>query len=166
VSDGDGDGKTPPLDSAAEQRTRDARGRFGIGNRFGFQPGQSGSPGGRRRGIKAIFEQAFAELAEEAEDPKQREQLKKGAVILAKALILEGLRTGGKQRVQALEKALDRAIGKVPQPFRIAMPDEDDERASFTDLEVLEVTREDVERERRLIASGNGDDPSEEDVPE
>jgi hypothetical protein len=164
VSDGDGDGSKPPLDSTAEQRTRD--GRFGIGNRFGFQPGQSGNPGGSRRGIKAVFEQAFAELAEEAEDPKQREQLKKGAVVLAKALILEGLRTGSKQRVQALEKALDRSIGKVPQPFRISQPDEDEDRASFTDLEVLEVTREDVERERRLLISGNGDDPTEDDVPE
>jgi hypothetical protein len=114
----------------------------------------------------AVFEQAFAELAEEAEDPKQREQLKKGAVVLAKALILEGLRTGSKQRVQALEKALDRSIGKVPQPFRISQPDEDEDRASFTDLEVLEVTREDVERERRLLISGNGDDPTEDDVPE
>jgi hypothetical protein len=145
MDDGDGDGKGP-LSSADEQRSdRDSKGRFVEGNPFRWTKGSSGNRDGRPRGMKAIFAQAFRELAEEQSDDEKARQLEAGPVVLAKALIME-------------------ALG--PQPFRVALPDEDDDRASFTDLRIRVMTREDVERERERLISGNGDDPSEDDVPE
>jgi hypothetical protein len=150
------------LPSPAQRADRDPKtGRFAEGNPFRWTKGRSGNPNGRPRGIKATFAQAFDELA--AED----ERFKEGPVVVAKALILEALRRDGRHKVQACREVLDRSVGKVPQPFRIALPDEDEDRASFTDLRVRVMTREDVERERKnLLISGNGDDPSEDDVPE
>lgn len=160
--DGTDDGDAPPLRSVAEERRDPKTGRLLPGHPYRWTPGESGNKNGRPRGIKAIFQQAFEELA------KEDERFSQGAVLLAKALIIEAMRKDSKHKVQALEKALDRSIGKVPQPFRISQPDEDDERASFTDLRVRVVTREDIERERRQLVSGNGDDPDSDDadVPE
>lgn len=150
-----------PQGAADDQRPdRDVKGRFVDGNPYRWTKGKSGNPNGRPRGAKAVFAQAFAELAE------QDERFKEGPVIIAKALILEAVRKDARQKVQAIREVFDRSLGKVPQPFRIAQPDEDDDRASFTDLRVQVVTREDVERERRLLISGNGDDPTDDDVPE
>lgn len=143
-------GDDGPRESAEDQRDgRDLRGRFVDGNPWRFTPGQSGNPNGRPRGARSLFRQAFRELAE------QDERFAGGPIIVAKALILEAVRRDGRNKVAACREVLDRAVGKVPQPFRMEVDDE--ERDSFTDLTIRVVTPEEIAERRRLLARGNGD---------
>ena len=93
-------------DNRSEQR--DSSGRFIKGNDAGWQPGQSGNPGGRQKDILTPLLREFLNADDEAEK-----------IAIIKQLIGIAKSPGMRGQVAALKEIFDRIDGKVPDKHKI-----------------------------------------------
>ena len=87
---------------------RDSSGRFIKGNDAGWQPGQSGNPGGRQKDILTPLLREFLNADDEAEK-----------IAIVKELIGISRTRGMRGQVAALKEIFDRIDGRVPETHKI-----------------------------------------------
>ena len=93
-------------DNRPQQRS--SSGRFIKGNDAGWQPGQSGNPGGRQKDILTPLLREFLNADNEAEK-----------IAVVKELIGIAKTKGMRGQVAALREIFDRIDGKVPETHKI-----------------------------------------------
>lgn len=161
-----------PAGTAEQQR---GGSRFEAGNPYRFQPGQSGNPNGRPKGLSRIAREMLEEIP--PEDPERRTRIRllyeamwseamprteeRVVGVGAEARTVRFRRRGSYQHAREL---LDRAIGRVPLAIKV---DDGDDSESIDALSVRVVTRGEVEEMRALaIKSSNGRANGNGDIPE
>lgn len=125
---------------------------FEPGNPYRFQPGQSGNPNGRPKGIGDLIDRVLEEVVEEDVNKRKVKE------ILVRAVAKTAMR-GGSAGVAAFRELMDRRFGRVPLSVRLGASGDDDE--SFTDIRVRLVTAGEVQQAKRVSAKpvsndGNG----------
>ena len=93
-------------DKRSQQRS--SNGKFIKGNDAGWQPGQSGNPGGRQKDILTPLLREFLNADNEAEK-----------IAVVKQLIGIAKSPGMRGQVAALREIFDRIDGKVPETHKI-----------------------------------------------
>lgn len=97
--------------------------RFQKGNRFGFQPGQSGNPNGRPKSISDALRRALKQV--DPQDPAGRTLAE---IIAAQLIHLATKGRGGNIRIRAIQEITDRVEGKPRQSVEVTVPQSERER--------------------------------------
>jgi hypothetical protein len=124
------------------------RGRpFAPGNPYRFQPGRSGNPAGRPKGIGDLIDRVLAEEIDTKGELGKRDALE----LLVRATVRTALK-GGSAGTAAFRELMDRRFGRVPLSVRLG-PDEDE---GPREIRIRVVTREDLPALPSARGNGNG----------